>query len=217
MLVSMWMTREVVTIGPDTLLHEAAQVLAENRLRRLPVVRSFAGEEVVVGILSKTDVLHAYPGDVNPSRPGPFSGMDQLPAVAEVMSSPVVSVEPTTPLEEAALLMRTRKIGALVVLSEGELVGMITESDIFDAFARLLGGGENPVRVTFDGLPDDLAGFVEAVAGAARSTQMRLASLISFEWKGKQRAVARAVGANPEEFIAAIRGIGFRILSVKRG
>ena len=216
MLVSMWMTREVLTVAPDTPLQEAAKLLAENRIRRLPVVRSFASDEVVVGILSKTDVLHAYPPDVNPSRMGPFSGMDELPTVADVMSSPVVSVEATTPLEEAALLMRSRKIGALVVLTEGELVGIITESDIFDAFARLLGGGENPVRVTFDGLSEDLEGFVEAVSGAARSSQMQLASLISFEWKGRQRAVARAVGPNPEEFLDAIRGIGFRILSVKR-
>ena len=90
--------------------------------------------------------------------------------------------------------MRSRKVGALPVVAEGELVGIITESDIFKAFASLLTGGENPVRVTFDGLDEGLEQFAESVAQAARGSGMILASLISFEWKGRQRAVARAVG-----------------------
>ena len=216
MLVSMWMTRQVVTVTPDTALRDAARLLSEDRIRRLPVVQQFAGDEVVVGLLSKTDLLHAYPADVNPSRGAPFTGMEDLPSVGEVMSSPVVSIAPNAPLEEAALLMRSRKIGALVVLAEGELVGIITESDIFDAFARLLSGGQNPVRVTFDGLREDLDGFVERVARAARDTQMRIASLVSFEWKERQRAVVRAVGESPDEFIQEIRDSGYRVLDIRR-
>jgi len=216
MLVSMWMTRDVITVAPDTPLQQASKRLAENRIRRLPVVRAFAGDQVVVGMVSKTDLLHAYPADVNPLRMGPFSGMDSLPLVEEVMTSPVVSIEPESPLEAAAALMRNRKIGALPVIADGELVGIITESDIFDAFARLLTGGENPVRVTFDGLDEELHGFVDGVAEAARSTGMTLASLISFEWKGRQRAVARATGPAPEQFLEAIRGGGYRLLDVQR-
>ena len=217
MLVSMWMTRDVITVAPDTPLQQASKRLTENRIRRLPVVREFAGDQLVVGMVSKTDLLHAYPADVNPLRVGPFSGMDSLPLVEEVMTSPVVSIEPDSPLEAAAALMRNRKIGALPVIADGELVGIITESDIFDAFARLLTGGENPVRVTFDGLDEELHGFVDGVAEAARSTGMTLASLISFEWKGRQRAVARATGPAPEQFLEAIRRGGYRLLDVQRG
>ena len=217
MLVSMWMTRDVITVAPDTPLQQASKRLAENRIRRLPVVREFAGDQLVVGMVSKTDLLHAYPADVNPLRVGPFSGMDSLPLVEEVMTSPVVSIEPDSPLEAASALMRNRKIGALPVIADGELVGIITESDIFDAFARLLTGGENPVRVTFDGLDEELHGFVDGVAEAARSTGMTLASLISFEWKGRQRAVARATGPAPEQFLEAIRRGGYRLLDVQRG
>jgi acetoin utilization protein AcuB len=216
MIVSMWMTRDVVTVSPDVRLDVAAELLAKHRIRRLPVVREFAGDRVVVGVLSKTDLLHAYPGNVNPSRGGPFSGMDDLPRVEEVMSRPVLSIGPDEPIENAAVLMRKRKLGALPVISEGELVGMITESDLFQAFIACFTGGENPVRVTFDGLDDHLVGFAEKVAGAARMSKMRLASLISFEWKGRQRAVARAVGSNPEGFIKEIRISGYRILSIQR-
>ena len=216
MIVSMWMTRAVVTVAPDVRLDEAAKLLVENRIRRLPVVREFAGEKVVVGILSKTDLLHAYPSHVNPLREGPFSGMDDLPTVEETMSSPVVSIPSDEPIEHAAALMRTRKIGALPVMSDGELVGIITESDLFEAFSALLTGGDNPVRVTFDGLGEDLEGFAESVSRAARLSGMRLASLISFEWKGRQRAVARAVGPTPESFVKEIRVCGYRVLSIQR-
>jgi acetoin utilization protein AcuB len=132
------------------------------------------------------------------------------------MSRPVLHIGPGEPIENAAALMRKRKLGALPVISEGELVGIITESDLFAAFAVLLTGGENPVRVTFDGLDEQLDGFAERVARAARTSQMRLASLISFEWKGRQRAVARAVGQHPEDFIKEIRLSGYRILSIQR-
>ena len=101
--------------------------------------------------------------------------------------------------------------------SRRETVGIITESDIFKAFASLLTGGENPVRVTFDGLDEGLEQFAESVAQAARGSGMILASLISFEWKGRQRAVARAVGPNPEDFISAIRNGGYRVLSIQKG
>ncbi len=216
MIVSMWMTRDVVTVSPDVRLDVAAALLTKHRIRRLPVVREFAGDRVVVGILSKTDLLHAYPANVNPLRGGPFSGMDDLPRVEEVMSRPVLSIGPGEPIENAAVLMRKRKLGALPVISDGELVGIITESDLFQAFSACLTGGENPVRVTFDGLNDQLDGFAEKVAAAARKSDMRLASLISFEWKGLQRAVARAVGPNPEGFIKEIRISGYRILSIQR-
>jgi acetoin utilization protein AcuB len=217
MLVSMWMTRAVVTVSPYVRIDEAAQMLVENRIRRLPVVRDYAGEDVVVGMLSKTDLLHAYPADVNPLRGQPFSGMDDLPTVEKAMTAPVVSIGSEEPIEKAAVLMRSRKIGALPVIAEGELVGIITESDLFAAFAALLTGGENPVRVTFDGLDDELDGFAKRVAQAASVAGMRLATLISFEWKGRQRAVARAVGPNPEAFIAEIRKSGYRVLSIHRG
>ena len=217
MIVSMWMKRTVVTVSPDAPIDHAAELLFKNRIRRLPVVREFDGEKVVVGLLSKTDLLHAYPAGVNPLRGQAFSGMDDLPEVQEVMSTPVVHIEPDVPLEQAAGLMRSRKIGALPVLQDGELVGIITESDIFDAFIGLFEGGENPVRVTFDGLEHDFEGFVPKVALAAEQTKMRIASLVSFEWKGRQRAVVRAVGGNPDGFLEELGDGGFRILSVQKG
>ena len=216
MIVSMWMKRTVVTVSPDAPIDQAAEILYKNRIRRLPVVREFDGENVVVGLISKTDLLHAYPAGVNPLRGRVFSGMDELPVVQEVMSTPIVHIEPGAPLEQAALLMRSRKIGALPVLQDGELVGIITESDIFDAFISLFEGGENPVRITFDGVESDFEGFVPKVALAAEHAEMRIASLVSFKWKGRLRAVVRAVGPDPDGFLDQLGDGGFRILSVQR-
>jgi len=216
MIVSMWMKRTVVTVSPDAPIDHAAELLFKNRIRRLPVVQEFDGEKVVVGLLSKTDLLHAYPAGVNPLRGRVFSGMDDLPLVQEIMSAPLVHIGPEAPLEKAALLMRSRKIGALPVLQNEALVGIITESDIFDAFISLFEGGEHPVRVTFDGLESDFEGFVPKVARASEESRMRIASLVSFEWKGRLRAVVRAVGSNPDGFLDRLGDGGFRILSVQR-
>jgi acetoin utilization protein AcuB len=69
--------------------------------------------------------------------------------VDKIMSSPVITVQPTTPLEEAARIMADRKIGGLPVLDgDQNLVGIITESDLFKIFVELLGARNQGVRLT---------------------------------------------------------------------
>jgi acetoin utilization protein AcuB len=63
------------------------------------------------------------------------------------MTSSLVTVEPTTPLEQAALLMRTHKFGSLLVVQNGHLVGIITETNIFDAFLEVLGTKKDGARI----------------------------------------------------------------------
>ena len=66
MIVSMWMTRDLITIEPSTPITEAAFLMAVKRIRRLPVIEQHANTTHPVGIISATDILHAYPPEVNP-------------------------------------------------------------------------------------------------------------------------------------------------------
>lgn len=116
-----WMTRNPVIVLPTTRLTEAYALMAERHIRRLPVVE----KGKLVGIVTLGDLRQA-----GASIPG--SEAEKSPVEA-VMSQPVITVTPETTLREAARLMIKHKVSGLPVLQHGELVGIITESDIFRA------------------------------------------------------------------------------------
>lgn len=205
--VQLWMTPEPVTVGPETSIAEAARLMARHRIRRVPVVDG----PRLVGIVSELDVARAFPPDVNPfsavvePRPGDHT-------IGDVMTAHPVTVDPTTPIDDAAALLREHRIGAVPVVVGTRLVGILTESDVFRAFTELLGVGRRSVRVTFDVSDDeDVLGLVETLA---RRHRLRIASVISFEHAGRSFAVARLIGAATERFVDDMWRSGHRVVTV---
>jgi len=99
----------------------------------------------VVGIVTDRDLRDAFPSvlDVLRRRPARPSSTDpaRIP-VEDVMSRNVVSLAPGARVVDAALLMRRERIGAIPVLQRGRLVGILTRSDVLDAFAELAGAAD---------------------------------------------------------------------------
>jgi len=126
--VSDYMTDEVVTIGPETSLLEVQRLMGVKRIRVLLVV----DEGKLIGLVTRTDMMK-----VNPSRFVLPHNQEQslaimLQSVEKVMTQQLLSVTPEQPLLKAAELMLENKIHSLPVLgAEGELLGVITESDLF--------------------------------------------------------------------------------------
>jgi acetoin utilization protein AcuB len=213
MLVRMWMTRQVAAIPPSMAIVEAAAEMARRRVRRLPVVVPGESGPRLVGIVSLLDVTRAFPPDVNPRS---ISAADQGPRapVSTIMTTDVVTVGPDTPLEDAALLLATRKIGAAPVVMGERLVGIITESDVFRALLETLGAGHG-LRVTFDlSARDDV---VRLVADLAARHEMTVRSVLTLDREGVRLGVVRLSGPRSEAFVEALWRSGHRVLSVVRG
>ncbi len=167
MIVRMWMTPKVVTIGPGAPLGQAAALMTEYGIRRLPVVEATAkGSHRLVGIVSHGDVLHAAPAAVDPFAASGGAAFAGSPTVAAVMHAPVITTHPDAPIEQVAEQMRTFKIGALPVVEGERVVGLVTESDIFRAFVSLFTVPGELARITFDvSLCDDPFALVSDIAG----------------------------------------------------
>jgi acetoin utilization protein AcuB len=137
------MTNNVLTVNSSQPIIEVEQLMREHRIRRVPVVDG--GK--LVGIISREDLFRAMPSIFDPSVSA--ETLDQAGRIdaASVMTRSPLTVEPSTPLEQAALLMRTHKLGALLVMQAGELVGIITETNIFDAFLEVLGTKKQGARI----------------------------------------------------------------------
>jgi acetoin utilization protein AcuB len=131
-----WMTRRVVSIGPDAPLVEAAALMRTRKIRHLPVVDP-GGR--LIGIVTARDLRQAlFAPAVQDGLQNLRDVLDSL-AVREVMTRGVSSVRAATSIREAARLMYERKVGALPVVERGRLVGLLTESDVLDGFQRVLG------------------------------------------------------------------------------
>ena len=115
------MTRYPVTVSRDDTLAQAQEKLRSGGFRQIPVVE----DRRLIGILSDRDIRR--------------HGRHSIAAkVQSAMTSELITVSPRMPLEEAARLLLIHKIGALPVLDENELVGIISTSDILQAFVELV-------------------------------------------------------------------------------
>jgi acetoin utilization protein AcuB len=122
------MSRPVMTVTPRDTLRTARELMAENRINQLPVVRSGR----VVGIVTDRDLRDAYPSSVQVYPGKKVDAFADAHTVEEVMTFSVVSVAAEAAVEEAASLLRRHRIGALPVVDKGKLVGILTRSDILD-------------------------------------------------------------------------------------
>jgi acetoin utilization protein AcuB len=169
----MWMSRDLQTVGPDTPLVEAARLMARRRIRRLPVVVPGAGGERLVGIITATDLLHAFPPDVNPFAIHSAAAGRSATRVGEIAHRAPATVRPDEPIEAAAALMLERKVGGLPVVRDGRLVGLITESDVFRALVSLFSAAHRGLRVSFDASRCEHPFAVVAALAAGRPLEVR--------------------------------------------
>jgi acetoin utilization protein AcuB len=145
MLVRELMTPNPVTVQPDTSVPDALRLMRERKVRRLPVVDSHGR---LVGIVSDKDLLYASPSPATTLAVWEIPDLLGKLKIEKVMTHDVITVAEKTPLEEAARIMADKKIGGLPVMQGPDLVGIITETDLFKSLLELLGGRRPGVRLT---------------------------------------------------------------------
>jgi acetoin utilization protein AcuB len=127
-LVKDWMTREVVTISPDASLPEAHRLMTGNNIRRLPVIKS--GK--LVGIVTRGDVRGAEPSEASSLTIWEINYLLAKLKIKQIMSRDPLTVTEDMTLGQVAKIMLDNKVSGLPVLdAAGQVVGIITESDIF--------------------------------------------------------------------------------------
>jgi CBS domain-containing membrane protein len=138
--VSQVMTRDVTTLGQNDKLVIADDVMRLGRIRHLPIVDS---DGRLVGIVSQRDLFHS--GLLRALGYGTHAQRQALDLVVikEAMKSDVVTVAPDALLSAAAATMLERKIGCLMVVENGKIAGILTESDFVKLALRDPTAGSN--------------------------------------------------------------------------
>ena len=167
MLVKGRMSAPIISTTPDTQIMEAMDVMKKNNIRRMPVLDK-GGK--LIGIVSDKDLLNAAPSDATSLSVWEVNYLVARIKVKDVMTKEVMTVAGDTPVEEAARMMADSKIGGLPVVLDDEVVGLITETDLFKLLVEMMGAREMGVRVTalvpnVLGELDDLTHAISKVGG----------------------------------------------------
>ncbi len=160
MLVGKRMTHPVITISPEIPIIDALDLMKKEHIRRLPVIKDGG----LVGIVSDKDLMNASPSGATSLSMWELNYLVSKIKVKEIMVTQVLTVVENDTIEKAARIMADNKIGGLPVMRGEDLVGIITETDLFKLFIEMMGTRQKGVRVTT--IVPNQSGTLAAIAGA---------------------------------------------------
>lgn len=128
------MTRDVISITPDALLPDVGQLMANKRIRHLPVM----DQGHLVGIITWGDVREAEPSPAELLEEWELDYILTKVKIRQIMTRKPLTINQDATIVEAAGLMLSQKIGGLPVVDDsGQVVGMFTESDMLRTVAEM--------------------------------------------------------------------------------
>lgn len=132
MLVKNYMKRDPVTVKKDDSFRYALKLIRKEGIRHLPVLDG----KKLVGIVTDRDLRQAAPSPATTLEVHELNYLLERLKIEAIMTKKVITVTPMTNLRDAAKLLFAHKIGGLPVVEQEELVGIITEGDILQAYVR---------------------------------------------------------------------------------
>ncbi len=211
MFVRWRMTPNPIVIDPQTSILDALHIMKEKKVRRLPVV----AHGKLVGIVTEKDLRES------PSLKATSLSIFELnyllakTPVSEVMTKDPITVTPDTTIEDAAVIMRDNQISGLPVVEDGKVVGIVTETDIFDMLVKLL-GFRTGARFTLH--IENRVGAVADLAGIFKDLGINIISIVAFEEEREEEGnvVVRVDTKDTEKVVSALKSAGIRVIHFSR-
>jgi len=148
MLVQGIMTRNVITVSPNTSVIDALKIMKEHNFSRLPVVDKNGR---LVGLVTQNRLESVRPQTTAPLM-WQITYVLHHTTVGDVMRKRLVTVSPTDTAEQAVALAQSTQVGTLIVIDKGKIVGICTTNDFFYKIVNpTLGIGESGTRILIDG------------------------------------------------------------------
>ena len=211
MFVARRMKKQVVTAAPSASLFEAQRMMREHIIRQIPVVSE---DGTLLGIVSDRDIRAAVlPAGLVPGfTSGEAERFMKSTPVEQVMTRKVITAMLTDTLEDAIVLLRDFRVNALPVVNDaGKVAGIITRTDVLDAFIDALGVGEVSSRLEV--VVPDRPGMLAQLAAIIGSFHVNITSVVSIRHEdGKRADFLRVATLNVGPIRKAIEEAGFEIL-----
>lgn len=173
MLVREWMSTNLITVDLNTPLMKALGTMKKHKIRRLPVLKN----KELIGIVTDRDLKEASPSKGSSLNINDLYRLFSAINVKELMTKNPITVGPNESVETAAALMLENKISGLPVVKNKNLVGIITQTDIFKVITSLTGIYQRGIKIALD-LPDT-PGITRAVINTIGEYGGRIMSVMT--------------------------------------
>ncbi len=176
MLVKEWMAVRPITVDENTSIMKATQILKEHGIRRVPVLR----QNRLVGIVSDRDLKEAAPSKATSLDVHELYYLLSEIKVKDIMTPNPITLREEDSVEKAAVIMLENRISGLpVVNDQNEVVGMITQTDIFKVMIGITGIYRTPVQLAFD--LEDKPGTLNELLRIISECGARMVSVLTFQ------------------------------------
>ncbi|MDD4801889.1 MAG: CBS and ACT domain-containing protein [Syntrophomonas sp.] len=206
------MSENVKTVGMDTNINEAFLLMKESNIRRLPIVE----KGKVVGIVTLSDLNQAAPSSATTLSIHELNYLLAKTRIKDIVSKKqkVITIKPDDYIENAAKIMRKYRVSGLPVVENDQLIGIVTETDIFDAFIDILGVKKTHTRIDF--YTEDRPGTIATITGIVSAKGINILNTVVYydESKNKYKMILRLEDLECAGVADELKKAGYEVESV---
>ena len=195
MLVGNWMTKDVISVDVNDSMQDAARLIRKHKIKRLPVMEN--GK--LVGIITDRDLKRASASDVTTLEIHELLFLISEIKIGDIMTKDPITIPLDYTIDEAAQILLEHKLsGAPVVDDEGQVAGVITQTDIFRVLVLFTGVKKAGIQFAFQ--LEDRPGSIKEVSDIIRNYGCLLESILSGQdvQSGYRRVYIRVRNCDPE-------------------
>jgi len=209
MYVKNRMTKNPITISPDSTISEVLDLMAQKNVHRLPVVQG----DTLIGLLTEGVIQENSPSHASSLSIHEINYLLSKTMVKDIMIRKVITIGPDALLEEAALLMKKNEIGGLPVVVGNKLVGIITVNDILGAFVDLLGFYQPGSRVVIE-VSNDRSGIMADIASIFAEANINISHLAIYHRDDVIDVVVRCSSVDKYGLRVILESKNYKVISV---
>lgn len=211
MYVKNEMSKNVLTVTVDTPILKTLNIFTESGYSQIPVVDE---KDKVVGLITERILRDVTPSKATSLSISEMNYLLQKTLSGQVMQKNVVTASEEILLEEAAKILRDNDIGSLPILDDCEkLVGMITRTDITNAFIKLMGYDKEGTRISVEA--NDHPGVLHAITGIIKDLSLDINSISTYELESDLfEIIFRIKGYEIDKIVDRLNEEGYKVLSV---
>ena len=206
MSVKDFMSADLVVVDPQTKIFDAVDLMKKHDIHRLPVIDN--GK--LVGLITEGTIQEALPSKATSLSVYEANYLLNKTVVADVMIKDVKTIHPKAQLEDAVYIMRQNNIAVLPVLDNDQLVGIITNNDIFDAFLKLAGYHEGGSRIQVR-IQEDKKGVLAEIAKVLADNDYSILTVIIDHVEGAAIVELQMQAKEPEKIKTLLEQAGFEV------
>lgn len=207
MFVKDYMSKDLVTVQTTTSISQAQELMQKHQINRLPVL----DQGKLIGLVTQESLAKVMPSEATSLSVYEINYLLSKLTCKDAMERQVKCVPQNCLLTEAAALMRDLNIGVLLVVDKEELLGLITDKDIFKAFIDVSGYDSAGTTLVLE-LSEDRPGVIEEIGDALVEVEENLSHLLVYpQVDGALRIVLQLDRGHSQAFIQAVQAKGYQI------